>query len=468
MNACLTEYFRCPEECAPFAWGGEPSLGCGYFRFGKDATCFGNCSGHSPAQDCYGGLHDALSDVKTSDGKIVLPFDPSEVVLNLHRELYIREWRSGLLSTLAKAYYLIRPLLSVGVRKYLQKLHLRDWDKLPFPRWPVDTSVDDLLEELILLALSKQGVERIPFIWFWPEGKSACAMMTHDVETEEGRKYCPTLMDLDESFGIRASFQVIPEQRYSVAPEFLQSIRDRGFEVVIHDLNHDGHLYESREQFVERAARINSYGRDFHSDGFRAAVLYRKQVWYDALKFSFDMSVPNVAHLDPQRGGCCTVKPYFIGDILELPVTMIQDYTLFHILNDYSIEIWKKQSSLILAKHGLMSFIVHPDYVMKSREQGVYRSLLKHIVQMGQEENVWISTPGQVNRWWRLRSRMKLAEADNSWRIEGEGNERARIAWAHVVDGRVVFSLGGQADTVGAMHAGVSGPDVSRVNPQLA
>ena len=26
-----------------------------------------------------------------------------------------------------------------------------------------------------------------------------------------------------------------------------------------------------------------------------------------ALKFSFDMSVPNVATYDPQRGGCCTV-----------------------------------------------------------------------------------------------------------------------------------------------------------------
>ena len=60
------------------------------------------------------------------------------------------------------------------------------------------------------------------------------------------------------------------------------------------------------------------------------------------------MSVPNVAHLEPQRGGCCTVMPYFIGDILELPLTTTQDYSLFHILGDYSIALWKQQIELIL------------------------------------------------------------------------------------------------------------------------
>ena len=43
---------------------------------------------------------------------------------------------------------------------------------------------------------------------------------------------------------------------------------------------------------------------------------------------------------------------------------MTQDYTLFHILNDYSTSLWKQQSELIMQKHGLMSFIVHPDYMM--------------------------------------------------------------------------------------------------------
>ncbi len=36
--------------------------------------------------------------------------------------------------------------------------------------------------------------------------------------------------------------------------------------------------------------------------------------------------------------------PYFVGKILEIPLTTSQDYSLFQILNDYSIDLWKKQA----------------------------------------------------------------------------------------------------------------------------
>ena len=66
--------------------------------------------------------------------------------------------------------------------------------------------------------------------------------MTHDVETTAGRDFCESLMTLNESFGIAASFQIIPEERYEVSQKFLDSIRSRGFEVNVQDLNHDGRL----------------------------------------------------------------------------------------------------------------------------------------------------------------------------------------------------------------------------------
>ena len=265
--------------------------------------------------------------------------------------------------------------------------------------------------------------------------------MTHDVETQQGCNFCETVMDMDDSFGIKASFQVIPEQRYSVTPKFLSSIRDRGFEVVVHDLNHDGHLYRNRKQFLDRAAKINSYATAYGAEGFRAASLYRKQLWYEALEFSYDMLVPNVAHLDPQRGGCCTVMPHFLGNILELPVTTTQDYTLYYILNDYSVDLWKRQIELIMGKHGLMSFIVHPDYIVTRRQQSIYEELLSHLVRLKEEKGVWMPTPGEVNRWWRQRAEMKLVEAGRGWQIEGPGKERARIAYASEKDGQLVFTI---------------------------
>ena len=265
--------------------------------------------------------------------------------------------------------------------------------------------------------------------------------MTHDVETELGRNFCSALMDCNDRFGIKASFQIVPEERYTVCREFLKSLRQRGFEVVVHDLNHDGHLYRDREEFLERAAKINDYGREYGADGFRAGVLYRKQLWFDALHFSYDMSVPNVAHLDPQRGGCCTVMPYFLGKILELPVTTMQDYTLFSILSDYSIDIWKRQIDLIMKRHGLISFIVHPDYILGPRERAVYESLLSYLVGLRQEKQVWITTPGEVNRWWRQRAEMTLVQDGETWQIEGPGKERARIAYASEKDGQLVLTL---------------------------
>ena len=64
------------------------------------------------------------------------------------------------------------------------------------------------------LSMKAMGVVRVPFIWFWPDANSSCAIMTHDVETLSGRDFCAELMDIDDSFGIKASFQIIPEDRY--------------------------------------------------------------------------------------------------------------------------------------------------------------------------------------------------------------------------------------------------------------
>jgi hypothetical protein len=428
MSYCLSEYFRCPESYERIVWTEMlPSTG-GYFLFGKDLTCFGSYHAQKASPVPAEALHDALPEVVIEDGKVFLPFNPSRVVNNLHHEVYVGEWRSGYWLALSQIYYFLRPALPVSVRRHLQMLHLRNWRKLTFPSWPVDCSVDNLLERLMLLSLRAGDEDRIPFIWFWPEAHSSCAIMSHDVETQAGYEFCPILMDVDDAFGIKASFQMIPEERYTVRLEMLAEIRRRGFEIVVHDLNHDGHLYKNREQFLRRAARINAYGKEFGAEGFRAAVLYRKQLWYDALDFSFDMSVPNVAHLDPQRGGCCTVMPYFFDNgILEIPVTMVQDYSLHNILRDYSISLWKQQAKIIMNKHGCMSFIVHPDYVMQPRALGVYKALLAYLNQLRQENNVWITTPGEVNRWWRQRAAMRLVETDQGWRIEGEGSERARV-----------------------------------------
>jgi hypothetical protein len=447
MDSAFIDYFKCPAALAPLQTTGALSAGEGYFTFGT-AICYGRTRGGAPSRSSAGRLTDVSGDVALEGGRLLLPFDLSEVVTNLQQERY-RQNLHDVVERITDAsgarsmYYFLRPLLPVVVRRHLQKLRLIGWEQIAFPRWPVDFTVDTLMQSSMALILKSSGLEKIPFVWFWPDGLHSCGMMTHDVEGSAGRDFCGQLMDLDDSFGIKSSFQVVPEGRYESSHALSASIRSRGFEVNVHDLNHDGHLFRGSREFVRRAAQINEYGREFESRGFRSAAMYREQGWYTALKFSYDMSVPNVAHLEPQRGGCCTVMPYFIDNILELPLTTIQDYSLFHILGDYSIALWKKQIELILAKNGLISFLSHPDYLIEQRARTVYSDLLDHLCQLRGGRRLWLALPGDVDRWWRSRSAMALARDGDSWRIEGADSHRARVAYARVEDNHLVVELDG-------------------------
>jgi hypothetical protein len=444
INRAIVDHFRCPESFADYKLTNYLSRDPGYFRFGQNTICYGRSASGFRTSGVGSILYDALDDVTTEGSTACLPFSPSDVIDNLRLERYANcgsgasnRWKR----LLGNVYYFLRPVMHVNFRRHIQRAHSSGWRNRSFPRWPVDTTVEDLCEQLLLLSMKAKGVDKIPFVWFWPNGAQSCVAMTHDVETESGREFCTELMDIDDSFGIKASIQLVPEGSYIVDALFIQGIRDRGFEVNIQDLNHDGHLFRNREEFLRRAKKINEYSNAYQTRGFRAAVLYRNLNWYDSLDFSFDMSVPNVAHLDPQRGGCCTVMPYFVGDILEIPLTTTQDYMLFHLLNDYSLDLWKAQIELITQKNGLVSFIVHPDYVTDAKAQGIYRSLLGFLHQLSIEKRIWFAVAGEIDRWWRLRSKMRVVDHCGKWRIEGPGAERAQLAFAKVTGDRLEYEL---------------------------
>jgi hypothetical protein len=437
----VRDRYRCPEEFLDFRVGGELPSDPGYFQFGPETTCYGRSLKGVPQAGLKSSLCDALPNVLLDGTQVVLPFDPNEVIGNLRLERYPGGRLAEYENVLKSIYYWVRPLTSLPLRKYIQRLRAAKWQKKRFPHWPVDTTVENICEDLLLLSLRANCMHPIPFIWFWPDGARGCISMTHDVETVAGRDFCSQLLDIDDSFGIKASFQIVPEGRYAVTTEFLSQFRDRAFELCVQDLNHDGRLFDDRKEFRRRAALINDYGREYGAKGFRSAVLYRKPEWYVDLDFSFDMSMPNVAHLDPQRGGCCTVMPYFIGDILELPLTTVQDYTLFHVLNERSIDLWRSQIEMILSKNGLASFLVHPDYIGEPETGGVYKDLLTMLDELRKRNDLWFALPCDIDSWWRARSRMSIVKDGESWRIAGEGAERAVLAFAKVVDGQLIYEL---------------------------
>jgi hypothetical protein len=441
MNQAFIRHFRCPESLVKLEFlPDQVETKDGYFKFGPDIICYGQSPLASDRPDAP--LSDALTSSHMDGDTCRLPFNPTEVAENLRFERYENKVESSRWKDAVRAtYYTLRPAFPVAFRRHLQRFWLRDWEKRIFPRWPVDRSVDQMFEKIMYLAAqSRPGLE-IPFIWFWPEGRTGCAVMTHDVESAPGLEFISNLMDMNDSFSIKSSFQLIPDARYVVTPEVLASIRGRGFEANVHDLKHDGHLYDSHEKFKQSAKKINTFVDQFDSKGFRSGALYRNQAWYSEFKFAYDMSVPNVAHLDPQRGGCCTVTPYFVDDILEIPVTMTQDHTLFNILESYSLDLWQEQMDLIMRQHGLISFIVHPDYIQTSRARDTYIQLLSHLSEMRAQRGLWIALPGDVNTWWRQRDNMQIVQKNGQWKIEGAGSDKARIAYATIRNNSLSYRI---------------------------
>jgi hypothetical protein len=441
-GSILEAHFRVPPGSFDLGSRSPLAEAPGQFSFGRGATCYGRFCRLDSAL-AADAVPDLLGEVQIERGRCLLPFDPGEAADNLRRGRYATADKQAVLhrAWARKLYYALRPLLPVAARRHAQRVALRGIEQRSFPAWPVDRSVDSMLEQVLALALQSAGANSVPFIWFWPDDKQACVLMTHDVDTKRGLKGCADLMALNQSFQIPASFQLIPHGRYRVTPQVLDRIQSQGFEVNLHDWNHDGSLFRSESLFRARAKQINAQAAKWKVKGFRAGALCRNTDWLQSLDVEYDMSVPAAAYLDPQSGGCCTVFPWFNGSLLEIPVTMMQDNTLFHVLRQYSLDLWKKQLEIVMQGHGIASFIVHPDYIQDRRCRGVYRELLALLNELGCRRNLWLTMPGEVNLWWRQRSQMRLERNDKRWQIIGAGSERARVAFATLQDDNLVYSF---------------------------
>ena len=251
-----------------------------------------------------------------------------------------------------------------------------------------------------------RGSERPPEGWSgWPDGKKFAFVLTHDVESQRGLDRVKELAELEMEFGFRSSFNFIPEGPYSVPAALRSWLVDHGFEVGVHDLNHDGRLFSSRECFRLKAQRINHYLREWGAAGFRSGYMLRNPDWIHDLDIAYDACTFDTDPFEPQPDGAGTIFPFWVPaprsplpapssqfpapqpGYVELPYTLPQDSTLFLLLREKTIEIWKKKLDWIVANQGMALPNVHPDYIclgkMDSRSDlydvSHYRELLGYV-----------------------------------------------------------------------------------------
>jgi hypothetical protein len=106
--------------------------------------------------------------------------------------------------------------------------------------------------------------------------------------------------------------------------------------------------------------------------------------------------------------------------------------------------------------HGLMSFLIHPDYVIQKRAQDVYKALLEYFNRLRSDHRIWAALPKEVDCWWRERSGMQLVSDHTGWRIKGPGSSRARLAYAQLDGDRLVYEIDLSRRGENENHAGTS------------
>ena len=141
-------------------------------------------------------------------------------------------------------YYGVKPLLPLYLRRRVRRwFALRKRQKVN-DVWPI-----------------LPGSERPPPGWpGWPDGKKFAFVLTHDVEGQNGVDKCRKLMAMEMKWGFRSSFNFIPEGEYRVSKELRDELTGNGFEVGVHDLRHDGKLYQGRRKFAANAS-VSRRGR---------------------------------------------------------------------------------------------------------------------------------------------------------------------------------------------------------------
>jgi len=278
-----------------------------------------------------------------------------------------------------RLYYALKPYLPWGTRMGLRRILARHQRAKYAATWPIDEST----------ATAPPG-------WpGWPEGKQFAFVLTHDVEGPEGLAKCRQLAELEMELGFRSSFNFVPEGAYAVPAELRDWLVSNGFEVGVHDLAHDGKLFDSASNFTVKAGRINGYLRDWRATGFRAGFMLRNLDWYHQLDIAYDASTFDTDPFEPQPGTAGTIFPHWIPapagskrpGYLELPYTLPQDSTLFLLLQEQSPEIWLRKLDWVAAHGGMALVNVHPDYLRfdgeaKSRQTyplAFYRSLLEQL-----------------------------------------------------------------------------------------
>jgi hypothetical protein len=297
-----------------------------------------------------------------------------------------------------RIYYLLKPCVNWRLR-------------LSFRRWLAKRRLQNA--ELIWPILESAG--QPPRGWTgWPGGKQFAFVLTHDVEGKRGLNRVTGLAEIEMELGFRSSFNFVPEGKYLLPNDLRNWLSRNGFEVGVHDLHHDGSLFRSYKDFRSQTARINYYIKEWGAAGFRAAFMFHNLDWIRDLNIEYDASTFDTDPFEPQPDSLGTIFPHLVPakderpGYIELPYTLVQDSTLFLVLQERTADVWKRKLDWVAQQGGMALVNIHPDYLAfdsqssSAREFPAARYLeLLTYLKTRYTEAYWHTLPRDLARWFR-------------------------------------------------------------------
>jgi len=305
-----------------------------------------------------------------------------------------------------KIFYILKPLIPRSIQIFLRRNLVKRQAVQHKYIWPISP-----------------GSEKQPSGWKgWQDGKKFAFVLTHDVELQGGHDKCKELLEIEKQLGFKSSFNFVPE-RYNVSSELRKYINDSGFEVGVHGLNHDGKLFSNKKIFDERAEKINQYIKEWNVVGFRAPAMHHNLEWIKQLNVEYDLSTFDTDPFEPQSDGEGTIFPFIVkrnnndDGYVELPYTLVQDFTVFVLMNKKTPDIWKKKTDWIVKNGGMVLVNVHPDYINLKKSAGrkdefsidLYVKFLEYIKSKYQNE-YWHALPREVAAYVKNMYKEKKGE----------------------------------------------------------
>jgi len=357
-------------------------------------------------------------------------FDPTYY----QHERYIRGREHSRGQALA-AYYALKPLIPRAAQLRLRRLYARRQARRAFPAWPIEPILVHRQHEDLRRAIRENGEARIPFVGFWPDHHTSACVLTHDVEGPSGIANIERVLAVEQRYGLTSSWNFVAED-YHVPEHTLARLRDAGCEIGLHGVKHDCKLFRSRSDFESNLPGIRSGMRALGAVGFRSPATHRRAEWMHELGCLYDSSFPDTDPFEPQPGGCCSIFPFMFGNVVELPITLTQDHTLWEILRHDSPALWLRKAAWVMRNLGLVNIITHPDYFTEPKRFRMYEELLEFLAW---SPGCWRALPRDIAEWWLRRQTVTCELTASGARLAGNVDGRAFVMWARETGDRIEF-----------------------------